>query len=473
MFIEEENILKVLNAYNPWWKSGQISKEYQKPVKRKAFYEVKKTIEHNDIRRFVVLTGARRVGKTTILYQEIEELLNQGIHGSNILYVSFDNPILKFCTFNEIIEIYKNNVATSREIYLFLDEIQYTKDWNSWLKVLYDTDKYVSVVATGSASPLITKGSAESGTGRWLTISVPTLSFYEYCILKQIKINDEAIPPIEEFKNLTDKKFHEIINTLSDIKREFNRYLVIGGFPELVLANDEKYAQNVLREDIVDKVLKRDLPELYNIRNIAILEKVFLYLCFNSSNIINFSNMSKVLDNTSVQTLQEYIRYLESANLIYINNPISNSGEAILKAKPKIYISDSAIRNAVLMQSDILSDSKELGYVVETTVFRHVYTYYDKERIGYYRNKNKQDKEIDIIVDCIKNKKFIEIKYREDTEIDDSNPIYDLPNDKDDIYIITKKDTDYGIKKCRNGNKIVRIPAYVYLYILGKTEYQR
>jgi len=145
MFGDKESILKVISMYNPWWKAGEIQKEYKKPVKRKAYYQVKEALEHKDIRRFVLLTGARRVGKTTILYQEIENLLENGIENKNILYVSFDNPILKFNTLNEILEVYKNNIAVDEKIYLFLDEIQYSKDWNNWLKVLYDTNVNVNV----------------------------------------------------------------------------------------------------------------------------------------------------------------------------------------------------------------------------------------------------------------------------------------------------------------------------------------
>ena len=470
MFGDKESILKVLSLYNPWWRFGEIQKEYKKPIKRKAYYQVKEVLGHRDIRRFVLLTGARRVGKTTILYQEIENLLENGIESKNILYVSFDNPILKFNTLNEIVEIYKNNIALNESVYLFLDEIQYSKDWNNWLKVLYDTDVNVSVVATGSASPIISKGVVESGTGRWVTVTVPTLSFYEYCLLKEVNIDLNI--KISDIRSLSEKDLYQIVNSLKHLQREFNRYITVGGFPELVLANDERYAQRILREDIVDKVLKRDIPELYNIRNIAMLEKVFLYLCFNSSNIINYTNMCQLLDNASLQTVQEYIRYLESANLIYINEPIYTNGTSVLKSKPKIYIVDAAIRNAVLMREDILTDADELGYVVETVVFRHVKTYYTIEQIGYYRDGNKENREIDVIVKGIKNNKFIEVKYRERTNIDSNNPIYELPKNNDEIYIVTKNDTDYSIKECENGNKIIRIPAFLYLYLLGKEEYE-
>lgn len=474
MFIDEESILKVINGYNPWWKTGKISDNYQKPVKRKAYYQLQNVLEHKDIRRFAVLSGARRVGKTTILYQEIDYLLNNGILSKDILYISFDNPLLKFVSLNEVVEIYKRNVALGEELYLFLDEIQYSKDWDNWLKILYDTEPNIYAVATGSASPIILKGAAESGTGRWVTIDVPTLSFYEYCLLKQCNsVNAGDLPSVSDIKNLSEKNFNSLMNDLSYLQKEFNRYVTIGGFPELVLANDDAYAQKVLREDIVDKVLKRDIPELYNIRNIAMLEKVFLYLCFNSSNIINYTNMCQVIEKTTLPTIQEYIRYLESANLIYINEPIYTSGKSILKSKPKIYIVDAAIRNAVLMNENILMDAEEMGYVVETAVFRQIHTYYANHQIGYYREKNDDEREIDAVVKGIKRDVFVEVKYREKSDINSKNPIYEIPKNDDEIYVVTKKEMDYSLQKCKNGNTIVRIPAFAYLYLLGREEYEK
>ena len=115
---DEEQVVKILNTYNPWWKTAQIPSDYLKEMKRTAYYETEKIMENKTIRRFVILSGARRVGKTTILYQIIQKLLEKGINEKNILYVSLDNPILKFGTLDKIMDIYINNVASSGEIYI-------------------------------------------------------------------------------------------------------------------------------------------------------------------------------------------------------------------------------------------------------------------------------------------------------------------------------------------------------------------
>ena len=103
---------------------------------------------------------------------------------------------------------------------------------------------------------------------------------------------------------------------LSPLLRHFSRYLTVGGFPELALSKDEFYAQRVMRDDVVDKVLKRDIPAIYNIRSIADLEKIFLYLCYNSSSIISMEAISRELCGVSRPTVEKYIQYLASALLV-------------------------------------------------------------------------------------------------------------------------------------------------------------
>ena len=204
------------------------------------------------------------------------------------------------------------------------------------------------------------------------------------------------------------------------------------------------------------------MPELFGIRNISILEKVFLYLCFESSNIINYNSMTKELDSVSIPTLQDYIKYLKDANLIYISEPMESGGTKILKKASKIYVVDSAIRNAVLMKEDILSNATEMGYVVETAVYRHVQTYI----------KKKTGEEIDIVTNSVKENMYIEVKYKEKASIKTENPIYTKTGKRDKLFMITKKAEDYGIVKLDNGKKLIKIPAYAFLFLIGLEEMQ-
>lgn len=175
----KEGILKVLSAFNPWWKTAMVHSSFTKEYKRFAYHEAIKRLDQTDIRRIVVLTGTRRVGKTTIQYQIIDTLLKRGVDPKKIVFISMDHPMLKLSGMNEILECYHENVYANQDSYYFFDEIQYAADWDKWLKTIYDLQPETKVVATGSASPALIKGSTESGAGRWSIIQVPTLSFYE------------------------------------------------------------------------------------------------------------------------------------------------------------------------------------------------------------------------------------------------------------------------------------------------------
>ena len=112
------------------------------------------------------------------------------------------------------------------------------------------------------------KKAAESGAGRWTVIQVPTLSFYEYCEMLDVERPDlpKELKPTGLFR-YDKRKLTILMTQLSNLQKHFNRYLIVGGFPELALAKDDYLAQSIMREDVVDKVLKRDIPALYNIRN--------------------------------------------------------------------------------------------------------------------------------------------------------------------------------------------------------------
>ena len=129
-----------------------------------------------------------------------------------------------------------------------------------------------------------------------------------------------------------------------------------------------KNSSDLFHEDVVDKVIKRDVLSLFNIRSPLLMKKLFLYLCMNSTEIFNATTAAKALDNTSVTTIDSYIHALEMSNLIYLAKPMDVRSKGALKGKPKIFIADAAIRNAVLMVDDVLSDEKELGAIVETAI---------------------------------------------------------------------------------------------------------
>ena len=468
----KESILKVLTAFNPWWKTGAVNPKMAQPYKRFAFYEAMKRLDQTDIRRTVVLTGTRRVGKTTIQYQMIDTLLNRGVSPQKIVFISMDHPMLKLSGVNEVLESYHENIYAEQDVYYFFDEIQYAQDWDKWLKTIYDMQPDTKVVATGSASPALIKGNQESGAGRWSVIPVPTMSFYEYCELLDLECPE--LP--SDFKptqmlSMTQQERTQIMLQLSKVQNHFTRYLQVGGFPELAKADNDIMAQQIMREDVVDKVLKRDLPSLYSIRNATELERIFLYLCNVSSEIVSIDAIAKELNGVSRPTVENYIQYLESANLIYQSWPVDMAGKKVLKSKPKIYIADAAIRNAVLMDDSLLTDPVEMGKIVETAVYKHVAAFYYRKAtsVGYFRG-GKKNKEIDIVVDYNSGNILVEVKYREGAPIADDDAIAALCGDAAAAIVVTKNASDFGVHNTKCGKDLLRIPAFAFLYLLGHAE---
>ena len=161
--------------------------------------------------------------------------------------------------------------------------------------------------------------------------------------------------------------------------------------------------------------------------------------------------------------------------MIYQSWPVDMAGKKVLKARPKIYVADAAIRNAVLMDEAVLSDPVEMGKIVETAVYKHIAAFYYQiaTSVGYFRG-GKKNKEIDIVVDYpnIKNI-LIEVKYREGAPVADDDAIIELCEEVSAAIIVTKSADDYGIHNTKSGKNLLRIPAYAFLYLLGNAEKHR
>lgn len=475
--IAEEQLVRTVRQYNPWWRDKNAAAAENKPQKRLAYYETLKIIKRESLRRFAVLSGARRVGKTTVMYQIIAALIAEGIDPKNILYVSFDNPIIKLFDPETIIALYESLYPVNGVKYVFFDEIQYAADWELWLKVIYDRRRDIRLTATGSASPLLERKATDSGAGRWRVVKIPTLSFYEYCRL--LNLEEPALPADLKLTNLARKsgaELGDLVAKFAPLESHFHRYLAVGGFPELALAKDDRYAEKTLREDVVDKVLKRDALTLFNIRSPLLMEKLFLYLCVNSTNIFSATAAAKELENVSVATLENYLEALQASNLIYLAPPINVGSKGALKGKPKIFIADTAIRNAALTLDETSLDEKELGVAVETTVYKHLVSFYQgtAARLGYFRKAKDNQKEVDAVVELPREKILCEVKYRGDSHIRASDAIVELCNDEEanvtSAFLVTKRLDDFGISKHRTKIPILRLPALVFLYVLGKLE---
>ncbi len=194
----------------------------------------------------------------------------------------------------------------------------------------------------------------------------------------------------------------------------------------------------------------------------------------NTTEIFSATTAAKELKNISVSTIDNYIEALEMSNLIYLSKPMNVGSKGALKGKPKIFIADAAIRNAVLMIDDVLSDETELGAVVETAVYKHMVSFYQgiPAQLGYYRNARDTQKEVAVVVELPRQKILCEFKYRGNSHIPATDAIVDLCKDNPCL-LGHKRDKRFRLYKTRNGYPILRVPAIVFLYLLGKAEAAR
>jgi len=311
--------------------------------------------------------------------------------------------------------------------------------------------------------------------GRWITVPVPTLSFYEF-----IHIRGERIPEISsrlrprDFFEASSGDLSEAADALRPLLPLFQRYLVAGGFPETARQEDLELCQRLLREDVVERVLKRDMTALFGVRNINDLEKLFIYLCLHTGGILGHKTIADALETSRV-TVSNHLTLLEQANLIYCLPPVRMGGKKVLKAQNKYYLVDAALRNAVLLRSEeVLTKPQELGLIVETTVLRHLYAYYyrDTPEITYWRDAA-SNKEVDIIVRSPAYHLPFEVKYREDASLGsaDGLAIYSAQEGIKQAYMVTKRERDFGVEDLQGiDTKFLKIPAHILCYLLGQAE---
>ncbi|MBN1140328.1 MAG: ATP-binding protein [Deltaproteobacteria bacterium] len=472
-FFERSELLNVLHGFNPWWAGKPCAVP---SFRRLAFDTCLTFLKDLSLRRAILLSGPRRVGKTTILSQIANHLTADGIDPKAVLYISLDHPLVKLLNIREILEVYHESIHPQGQPgFLLLDEIQYSKEWATEIKLLIDHQPGYRILATGSASVVQKERLAESGVGRWITVPIPTLSFFEFVHIRGDRPPD--IPANLRPSDLFGKKegeLAEIAVRCRELLPAFQQYLLVGGFPETAIQKNISLCQRLLREDVVERVLNRDMTALFGVRNINDLEKLFIYLCLHSGGIIAHKTCAISLE-TSTATVANHLGLLEQANLIYRLPPAEVSGKRILKARNKYYLVDAALRNAVLLRGEeILTHTDEMGAIVETTVLRHLYAYYyrDTPEIAYWRDPISQ-KEVDVIIRSPKYILPFEIKYQENPNLRETSGLvaYCRLERIKQAYWVVKLDRDFGVAEFDGlETRFLKIPAHILCYLLGQSE---
>ncbi|MFM8934048.1 MAG: ATP-binding protein [Gemmataceae bacterium] len=365
-----------------------------------------------------MVSGARQTGKTTLFLQAIEDLVTkEGYPPAAILYATFDHPALRQAGLARTLEAWREAcpVLPGTKGILFLDEIQNVPDWQVWLKHQVDFRRGLRVAVTGSATPL-GAGVAESGVGRWETLRLPTLSFGEYLRLRHGSTPD--IGGIGDLADLFDRDraaFAALAARSAELPARFHEYLTRGGFPEPACAPELSRCQRLLREDLLDKVLHRDMTTLYGVRRVPDLERFFLYLCEQEGGILDTTAVSRHLECVTRQGVANWVDLLEATHLVHRLRP-HGYGKEVLRGREKVYLADPAIAGAVLMTGrHLLERPVRLAAAVECAVVKHALTRYRRERakVSYWRDRSADGLEVDLIVDRGEGPLPIEVKYQE------------------------------------------------------------
>ena len=222
-----EKRIERLQFENPWWVGNQIQDVYKQMSKRLYFDVFYPFVTDLEIKRAVVLMGPRRVGKTVMMYHAIQELIDQQVSATQIIFVGIDNPIYMHLGLEDLLEISLKALGKRDAVgmYVFFDEIQYLKDWERHLKVLVDRYPETKFIVSGSAAAALKLQSTESGAGRFTEFMLPPLTFQEYIHLKGLHHLMHASSIVYHGKEVKYSGTHDI-RTLNE---ENFHYLNFGG----------------------------------------------------------------------------------------------------------------------------------------------------------------------------------------------------------------------------------------------------
>ena len=353
---------ELLYQYNPWWEEA-YKNEGIKPRERYQV-ELRKYI---DFKQIIILTGLRRVGKTTLMKLIIEELISKGIEPNHILYVSLDDYLLHKNNILDIVNEFRkiHKIKIEEKIYLFLDEITCKENFQIQLKNIYDSQNTKIFVASSSAS--ILRDKKASLTGRAITVEIRPLDLEEYLYFKGVIIKKR------------DRQLY---------KSYFLEYCKIGGLPENVLHPSREYLMN-----LVDDIIQKDITAFHAIKNHQVVRDFFTLLMERSGKQLSINKIGKIL-GISPDTSKRYLGFFESTYLIHLLPRWGKTNQQLLSAK-KIYASDLGIKYLFMGERD-------LGSYFEN----YIYLLLRRKKKLYYLYENSA--EIDFITD---DKILIESKF--------------------------------------------------------------
>jgi uncharacterized protein len=391
---------------NPWWATGQVPKALAWEQERPLGSVLWSSMLDRTHRRHSVVLGPRRVGKTTILYQTVRHLLAQGVEGQRVCWLKLDHPLLMRVPLGPLIQTFikVRQASADRPIYVLLDELVDAQGWDKWLKTMYDEAWPIRLAASSSAAAALRAGGAESGVGRWDDIYLPPYSFGEYLALVQ----REPLISVGEDLGATLRSAIESGASLDSLDAHRRRFLLTGGFPELLMASgaadrDEQTAflasQQRLKLDAVERTIYKDIPQSAGVQSPEQLERLLYTLAGQVAGILSPQTLSKEL-GIAQPTFDRYLGHLERSFLVFTLPNFASTEQARQRRGRKLYFYDGAIRNAALQRGiSAIDDSGELGLLSENLAAAHLKALSDQSSVRLYHWRDPGQAEVDLIYD--------------------------------------------------------------------------
>jgi len=352
----KQDIMRILADWNVWWEKNEVPLNLL-GQKREISNEL---INLTELKEIKIITGVRRSGKSTILYQIIEHLLNKGVPSKNILLLNFEDAALAHYSPEEIYESYLSELNPSFDNFVFIDEVQRKEGWESWIRKKYDLKHATNFFVTGSSASLLKKEYSTLLTGRNISEEVFPMNFREYLDFSGIHVDNTEIISTE---------------TRSKVLFSLKKYLEWGGFPEVFFTN-ENYKRRLLNQYFED-IIYKDIVDRYNTNSLKTKE-LGVYLLTNIANSLSMRNARNAL-GFGLETISDYISYMVEAYLLYAV-PIYSPSLKIQSANPKkTYCIDTGLRNAVSFKF-----SEDTGRLAENAVFIELKRH--KQEVYYWKN---------------------------------------------------------------------------------------
>jgi len=358
-------------------------KQYLLDFQEREFLGLKnRDIQLKDSLKIQTVIGARRAGKTYLLFNKIKELEENGMPRKRIIYLNFENPVLSEISFKEIKEVVGLHWSIfpeimNQKIYLFIDEPQSIPKWELAIRELYDNYNCYLFI-TGSSSKLLSKEIATCLRGRSITIALLPLSFKEFLEFKNFEADANKISAKSEAR---------IVNY-------FEEFLKFGGYPEVVLEEDANEKLKIIK-DYFDLTIYKDLAERYGLKNTRLIKLLINSLA--SSTAKEFSANKFYLDlksrgiKLSKNTLYEYFSILEDSFFVFPLRKFDYSRKNEGLSIPKVYLGDVGFLNLYSLENF----GQRLENIVFLNLIREINNF-PLMSVNYW--KSSDDKEVDFIV---------------------------------------------------------------------------